>query len=194
MAWPLLVILPRRPLKLPGHPGVHRDQKHLTMAKGPARNKLSRSPGASAKAGASWLALVAATSLGMGHLGFVRAEITAEPGVGTDAADGAYRLIVQSYAAASVGADQRPEAFARPLGSTQRAITAEELEKGVAVDIVQVGDSALDGSVVVAWIERGAPDLEFDARQARPAPDSSYGVAAPAGSDGAHVVLKRRNA
>src|SRR5688572_1925571 len=102
------------------------------MAKTP-RKELSRGRGASAKAGASWLALIAATSLGVGHFGCVRAEITAEPGVGTDAADGSYRLIVQSYAATSVGADQRPAAFARPLGSTQRAITAEELEKGVAV-------------------------------------------------------------
>jgi hypothetical protein len=162
------------------------------MAKNPAQKELARGPRASAKAGASWLALVAATSFGVGHLGFVRAEITAEPGVGTDAAEGAYRLIVQSYEAASVGADQRPEAFARPLGSTQRAITAEELEKGVAIDIVQMGDSAPEGAIVVAWIERGAPDLEFDARQARPAPDSFYGVAVPAGSEQARVVLKRR--
>src|SRR4029453_9408840 len=129
------------------------------MPKTRAPDPPSRSPGASAKAGASWLALVAATSLGVGYFGCVRAEITAEPGIGTDGADGGYRLIVQSYAATSVGADQRPEAFARPLGSTQRAITAEELEKGVAVDIVQMGDAATEAAVVVAWIERGAPDL-----------------------------------
>jgi hypothetical protein len=99
-----------------------------------------------------------------------------------------------------MGADERPQAFAHPLASVQRAISAEELEKGVAVDIVQLGESASEDAVarggerrprvVVAWIERGAPDLDFDALQARPAPDAFYALAV---ADDARLVLRRRS-
>jgi hypothetical protein len=149
------------------------------------RSKRSRST-AVAATGASWLALVAATTLGLGHVARVRTEISAEPGsvVGPES----YRLIVQSYAPKSVGDDQRPAVHARPLASTQRAITAEELQNGIAVDIVQLGEEQGGSEVVVAWIELGAPDLEFDAMRARPAQDAFYGV----GHGGERVVLKRR--
>ena len=148
-----------------------------------------RAAAASAASSVSWLALVAATTLGLGHLARVRAEISAEPGLAAADADGvAYRLIVQSYEPDSVGADQLPAHHARPLASTQRAITAEELENGVAVDMVQLGEERPDGApVVVAWVERGAPDLELDAMSARPTSDAFYGV-----SRDARVVLKRR--
>lgn len=155
---------------------------------------------ASVAASASWVALVAATTLGLGPVGRVRAEISTDQGHVTDDVDGeAMRLIVQSYAADSVGADHLPAEFARPLGSAQRAITAEELRRGIAVDIVQVGEDAVvdrDGAVVVAWIERGQPDLEYDALRARPAANAFYGAARPAGnaSTAARIVLRRRSA
>lgn len=168
----------------------------------PKRLRSTTSKAASVAAvGASWMALVAATTLGLGPVGRVRAQISSDQGALTDDPDGVegLRLIVQSYAAESVGPDHLPGEFARPLGSIQRAITADELRRGIAVDIIQVGDEVSvdpDGAVVVAWIEPGPPDLEYDAVQARPAADAFYGVALPAedASAPARVVLRRRSA
>jgi hypothetical protein len=151
----------------------------------------SRTAAVSAASGMSWLALVAATTLGLGHLARVRAEISAEPGLAAADAEGVtYRLVVQSYESNSVGADQLPAVHARPLTSTQRSITAEELENGIAVDMVQIDEPRSESApVVVAWVERGAPDLELDGMSARPASDAFYGV-----SRDARVVLRRRGA
>ncbi len=154
-----------------------------------------------AAVGVSWMALVAATTLGLGPVGRVRAEISSDNGAVADDTDNvdAMRLIVQSYAAESVGADHLPGEFARPLGSIQRAITADELRRGIAVDILQVGEEAKlspDGAVVVAWIEPGHPDLEYDALQARPGANAFYGMAPSAQDASGHtrVVLRRRSA
>ena len=47
--------------------------------------------------------------------------------------------------------------------------------------------------MIVAWIEHGAPDLEFDALRARPSRGAVYGVAqTSAGS--AQIVLRRQEA
>jgi len=129
----------------------------------------------------SWTALVAAT-LGLSSADLVRAEIASD-GLGSD---GAYRLVVQSYSAESLAADDLPGTYARPLGSMQRAVTAEELERGIAVDLVQI-DAAPAAPIVVAWVEPGEPDLEYDALRARPSPGAHYGV----GSPGARVILRR---
>lgn len=150
--------------------------------------------------GASWMALVAATTLGLGQVGRVRAEISADQPAADDG--DSYRLIVQSYAPEAVGADHLPGEHARPLGSVQRAITAEELRRGIAVDIVQIGDDAEPieaAPIVVAWIERGHPDLDFDGLEARPRADVFYGVArsaldAPTAGGPARVVLRQHRA
>src|SRR5262245_23052265 len=90
---------------------------------------------------ASWIALVAATTLGAGQFASLRAEIRTEPGITVDDAKRSYRLVVQSYAPEGiVASDGLPEAGARALASAQRAITAEELREGIAVDILQVGN------------------------------------------------------
>lgn len=113
----------------------------------------------------SWLALLAAATLGDGAR-MVHAEVRAD-GV----RDGAYRLVVQSYDRAGA---------ARPVGSVQRAVTADELRNGVHVNLVELrGSQALADAarpVIVAWIEAAGPDLEFDGLTARPQPGSSYGV------------------
>ena len=106
-----------------------------------------------------------------------------------------YRLIVQSYARSNMRDGELPLAHARPLGSVQRAVTAEELAAGVQVDIVQLGEAeSEEAPVVVAWVERGEPDLEYDARRARPTHDAFFGSssAAAESADTARVVLKRR--
>ena len=121
-------------------------------------------------AAGSWLALLAATTLGDGA-DTLHAEIRAK-GLGA----GAYRLVVQSYDEA-VG--RLPGREARPIGSVQRAVTADELRQGVSVNLVELrGGAAEQGSspVVVAWVEAGQPDLEFDGRQARPQRGNIYGV------------------
>lgn len=124
---------------------------------------------------ASWMSLLAATTLGVSGVNQVRAHISAgEKVVG----DGELRLIVQSYRRDRLRDGQRPERDARPLASAQRAITAEELRHGVNVSFVELESDATDSdSVVVAWVENGSANLDFDALEARPAEGSYYGVA-----------------
>lgn len=144
----------------------------------------------SAAAGASWMALLAATSIGAVSVERMRAEVSAQDlGAATSAG---YRLIVQSYASNSVAANRLPGASHRPLASVQRAVTAEELAQGIAVDVLQIDQaSGEQAPVIVAWIEHGAPDLELDALRARPGRNAVYGVAQTlAGS--AQVVLRRQ--
>lgn len=148
----------------------------------------------SAAGAASWVALVAATTLGLSSVAKMRAEVSvAEPLAAIGARSSGYRLIVQSYARDSVGQNELPGARTRPLASAQRAVTAEELAHGVAVDMLQINVAASEQSpLIVAWIENGAPDLEFDALRARPDSSAVYGSAESARGS-AHVVLRRRD-
>lgn len=144
----------------------------------------------SAAASASWVALLAATSLGAVSVERMRAEVSAQDlGAATSAG---YRLIVQSYAHRSMAANQLPGSSHRPLASVQRAVTVEELARGIAVDVLQI-DQASNGHapVIVAWIEHGAPDLELDALRARPSRSAVYGVAQTLAGC-AQIVLRRQ--
>src|SRR5258708_39191851 len=89
----------------------------MSSARKPLASRASRSVAAG-----SWLALLAATTLG-DAADTVRAEVRA---VGL-AADGVYRLVVQSYDASSGAV---PDRSSRPIGSLQRAVTAGELRPG----------------------------------------------------------------
>ncbi len=141
----------------------------------PNKPLAARSGAVSAAAGMSWMALVAATTFGAGEFDFVRAEISGDDPVGDDGTP--LRLIVQAYDSGAVGDGNVPSPDARPHASLQRAITAEELKKGVSVELVNVrGGAAKSDAVVVAWIERGLPDLEFDALRARPMPGAFVGT------------------
>jgi len=136
------------------------------------------------------MALLAVTSLGAVSVERMRAEVSAQD---LAAATGAgYRLIVQSYAPDSVAANQLPGANHRPLASAQRAVTAEELAQGVAVDVLQIDEKSGERPpMIVAWIEHGAPDLELDALRARPTRAAVYGVSQSlAGS--AQIVMRRQ--
>jgi hypothetical protein len=150
---------------------------------------------AKAAAGASWLALVAATTVGVGSLSRVRAAVSVDARK-LSRSDVGYRLIVQSYAPESfgIGARDLPALRARPLASTQRAVTREELARGVAVDVLGVSSMGESSPVIVAWVERGRPNLEFDALEARPNDDAVYGVAAAGieSTQATPVVLSRR--
>jgi hypothetical protein len=149
------------------------------------------------------MALLAATTLGASYSGHVRAEVKADGGPTVARAvesPGAYRLVVQSYAPGALTAADLPSEHARPLAAMQRAVTADELHRGVAVDIVEVADAAVarvDDPVLVAWVEPGQPDLEYGAMRARPSPGAVFGVEqlrrdGQADLPAAQVVLRRR--
>ncbi len=147
-----------------------------------ARRRQTKSTGGTAAAG-SWLALLAATTLGNGA-GTVNAEVRADRGLRGGAP---YRLVVQSYDQTSAGV---PSPTSRPVGSVQRAVTAQELRDGVRVNLLELRASeAAEGGastpLIVAWIEAGDPDLEFDGRTARPQPGSMYGSARRGATDDA---------
>jgi aryl carrier-like protein len=142
--------------------------------------------------GTSWLALVATTLLGSGQMSRSRLSVQADV-AGGDARGqrpGArFRLVVQSYAPGVLDDLGMPLADARPLGSTQRFVDAEELRRGVSVDLVQLEDAAQ--ATLIAWLEWDEADLEFDALSARPTPDAWLGHA-PADDAGCRLTLYRR--
>src|SRR5512139_817112 len=93
-------------------------------------------------AGASWAALVAAAALGDSEFTHVHARVVGDgrfEGEGTG-----YRLVVQSYPRTSLSPARLPLLRAKPLGSVQRAVTPEELKRGVGVDLVQWGGGRPD--------------------------------------------------
>jgi hypothetical protein len=126
---------------------------------------------------APWLALVAATSLGGMQAETVRTQIKVPPQAVS--AGRRYRLVVQSYDE-SVRTSVIPGSM-RPRGSTQREVTADDLVRGVRVDLLELSEQrspvTANASTVLAWFEPGNADLELDARRARPKPGSFYGVA-----------------
>lgn len=151
----------------------------------PPKSARVREAASSAAVGASWMSLVAATTLGLGPVEQLRAHISGDL---QDALG--CRLIVQSYSKDSLADDQRPKADARPRAATQRAVTADELRRGIEVSVVHVGTGPEDG-VVVAWIEPGAPTLEFDGMEARPPSGVYYGVAAREAEAATAIKLRR---
>jgi hypothetical protein len=145
----------------------------------------------SALASGSWLALLAATSLGVDGASTVRAEVRSDEDL-VESRD--YRLVVQSF---DRGEGTRPSFRARPVASYQRAVTAAELRKGVHVSLVELRRAAIghDDGAVLAWIEAGKPDLEFDGRTARPRPGSMFGLGRKAsGTSPVQIRLTRKAA
>ena len=129
----------------------------------------------------SWTALLAATTLGVPAASTVRAEVRAN----TALSEGRpYRLVVQSYDPSESTAALQGRG--RPLGSMQRAVTPDEMKRGVQVDLMElrqtewIADDTPRGNLakalVLAWVEEGKPDLELDARRARPLPGSLVGT------------------
>jgi hypothetical protein len=160
-----------------------------------ARKKLidTHRMGATAARGASWMSLLAAATLGVSGVNQLRARVSTGEHVG----DGELRLIVQSYAKDKLDGHDLPREYAQPLASTQRSITAEELRNGVDVSVLQLPDDGVPGaaetdSVVVAWVEAGSANLDYDGLEARPHDGAYYGVAQR--SDGAIELHLARSA
>ena len=140
------------------------------------------------------MALVAATTVGVAELQRLRAEVSVGRHELSAGARGEYRLVVHSYAPGSI-VDGTPLEHARPLASAQRSVTAAELAQGIAVDVLGVGAEDGEPRVVVAWVEPGEPNLEFDGRRARPSREAYIGVARTQGErPEARLVLSRRSA
>src|SRR5262249_54738544 len=104
---------------------------------------------------------------------------------------GRYRLIVQSYDKLD-RASFIPSSV-RPRASAQRAVTADDLARGIRIDLIELGETEAAGARQGVGVRRGGPgeaNLEFDARRARPTPGSLYGVAESNSS--VEIVLDRR--
>jgi hypothetical protein len=68
---------------------------------------------------------------------------------------------------------------------------------GIRIDLIELGEKKAPGSaqgIVVAWVEPGEANLEFDARRARPTPGSFYGVAPSSrpDNDSVEILLDQR--
>lgn len=118
-----------------------------------------------------WMSLLTALTLGSNATA-VRAEVRAD-----DVPDAQLRLVVQTH----------DKLARKPLGSIQRAVTAAELRKGVHVDVPSIGSSE---PIVVAWVERGDANLEYDGLVARPHRRSFVGTAR---GDDVSIELSRRS-
>jgi hypothetical protein len=99
--------------------------------------------------------LLAQATLPDATAGTIHAEVRADIPESGD-----LRLVIQSF----------EDGSNRPIGSVQRAVTAEELRKGVCVRVVEIRRKGVQSKSprVLAWVERGHPDLELDARLSRP--------------------------
>ncbi|HEU4404694.1 MAG TPA: hypothetical protein VFS43_05320 [Polyangiaceae bacterium] len=141
----------------------------------------------------SWLALLASSTLGTAAGTSTSTRIRSIR-VGGRRSRGPMRLVVQAYAPEDAP-DGAPRPGARPYTYAQRRVTASELRRGVHVDLVDLsGEGARHETPhVVAWVERGEPDLNFDGRGARPRANSLVG-GGRAAQDGAEIVLRKRAA
>ncbi len=127
----------------------------------------------------SWMDLLAGTMSPETSADSVQAEVRADL---PDA--GSLRLIVQSY----------EEGNSRPLGSVQRAVTANELRDGVHVHVVELRarGSQRRKPRVVAWVENSQLD-DFDGLSFKPTRGGLYGEARRT-ARGVRIVISRRAA
>ncbi len=136
-----------------------------------------RNSGVVVRGGDSWLGLLAATTKGVGQRGHVRVRIRASGAIQGNT----FRLIVQSYVGVRGFSQSGALCLdsATLLASTQRAVSPEELELGLDVDVMHVEPVGEVPSefLVYAWVEPGQPNLEYDAALARPSSGALRGSA-----------------
>jgi hypothetical protein len=118
----------------------------------------------------SWTALLAATEWGVNSVGRRRVRIQQRV---SSSEHGDLRLLVQCYRQSDT-AGGRPRPYARPLGSAQRSVAAAQLASGMDVDMLHFESELEEDVVVVAWVEPGEADLEYDGLEARPANDTLF--------------------
>jgi hypothetical protein len=118
--------------------------------------------------GCSWLSLLASSSLGVQRVETTATEVRVEH---AKLARGPMRLVVQTF-------EEGSAPNARPITSAQRSVTADELRQGVKMNLVDLSSVSrrAGGAQVLAWVEPGDANLEYDGRKARPGHDSLVGV------------------
>lgn len=109
----------------------------------------------------SWTSLVA-TTLGLDIFGRLRIVVRAQS-VGLERG----RLVVQAFAKA--------ENQARPVASAQRAVSRDDLLGGIEIMLHPEHCQPDASHHVLAWIEPGEPDLEYDGLRAVPKAPVSLG-------------------
>lgn len=109
----------------------------------------------------SWTSLVA-TTLGLDVFGRLRIVVRAQS-VGLERG----RLVVQAFAKA--------ENQARPVASAQRSVSREDLMGGIDIMLHPEFCQPDAAHHVLAWIEPGEPDLEYDGLRAVPRAPVSLG-------------------
>jgi hypothetical protein len=109
----------------------------------------------------SWTSLVA-TTLGLDVFGRLRVVVRAKS-VGLEQG----RLVVQAFS--------RADNHARPLAAAQRAVSREQLMHGVEITLHPDQHDVESAHHVLAWIEPGEPDLEYDGLRAVPKAPVSLG-------------------
>lgn len=124
------------------------------------------------------MALLAATTLGSEVAArTVHAEVKADGALANTKGDETFRLIVQSYDATTAALRA---GRAKPVGSIQRVVSAEELKNGIRVDFLELRDQRVEEDdkrpLVVAWLEAVREEYDLDAREARPRPGSVCGM------------------
>jgi hypothetical protein len=161
---------------------LSRSRLHRTTPMPPMLTEVSTSSRKATvlKSAVSWLSLVAATTAGLGPSAMVRARVRAN--IADD--DNSLRLVVHSYLPDQLKEGLIPSSVEKPVASAQRAVTSEELKRGVVVEMRQRTNvrQSVQRPVVIAWVERGKPNLAFDACLARPLPGMPQGSAKTRGS------------
>lgn len=138
----------------------------------------------------SWFALLASSTLGTAA-GQSTSTLIRSSQQSRRRSRGPMRLVVQAYAPEDApGGAPRPGA--RPYTYAQRRVTAGELRRGVQVDLVDLSGMGARNEAphVVAWVERGEPDLNFDGRGARPRANSWVG-GGRAANEIAEIILRK---
>jgi hypothetical protein len=124
---------------------------------------------------ASWLALVASTTLGTEHA-TLRADIRLDPQHDQCSISEQRRLIVQIYAS-DLPLDPCAAEHLTPSGSLQRSVSARDLAQGVSVQLLFPDPAQTSPRAVIAWLEADDNGAELDASSARPRPGTLLGTA-----------------
>jgi len=119
----------------------------------------------------SWLALVAAATVGSGTSP-VLANLTLDDSDRPLKSQAFHRVIVQLLPVSADGASVRDE----PRSSEQRIVTLEQLRRGIQIPLFHPSNQPEPQLAVVAWLHPGDAHLEVDPFEARPDGSRVIGV------------------
>lgn len=136
----------------------------------------------------SWLALVAAATVGSGTSP-VLANLTLDDADRPLKSQAFHRVIVQLLPVSADGASLRDQ----PRSSEQRIVTLDQLRRGIQIPLFHPSNQPEPELAVVAWLHPGEAHLELDPFEARPEGSRVIGVSRIATEAGhVQVRLQRR--